>query len=107
MPLALHEYKADHPGYRPLSPDKEYEETAEHSGDDTPSPLPRGGTWSAVHSRANSGESEDPLAWSEARYKREMGSESIAGLVENFDRTRIGDDATSCWSSWSWSKEFE
>ena len=100
--LAPHEYKADHPGYRPLPPDEEYEETTGHTADDSSSPPPEGGAWSAGHDRADSGGSEDPLSWSKARYEQETGS--IAELVEDLDKARIGD--TLNWSSWSWSKKW-
>ncbi|KAF8847675.1 hypothetical protein BDZ45DRAFT_811391 [Acephala macrosclerotiorum] len=105
IPLAPHEYMPGHPGYRPLSPDEdEYEDTTHYDTQDVSSPPPQGGTWSAGHGRADSGDSEDPLAWSKEKFEQETGS--IAGLVRDLDKAHIGESTTSNWSSWSWSKEW-
>ncbi|KAF4630263.1 hypothetical protein G7Y89_g7881 [Cudoniella acicularis] len=60
-------------------------------------------SWEAGHSRVDSGASEDPLQWTEDRYKEETG-----GLIEGFGNTTIDDKtntAWSAWSAWSWSGE--
>jgi hypothetical protein len=86
VPLAPHEYQADHPGYRPLPPDEEYEDTTEDITDSS-SPPPQGESWSVGHGRADSG-SSDELSWSKARYEQDMGS--IGGIVGGLDKTHIG-----------------
>ncbi|KAH8797493.1 hypothetical protein F5882DRAFT_395882 [Hyaloscypha sp. PMI_1271] len=59
--------------------------------------------WEAGHTRVDSGGSEDPLQWTEDRYKKETGE-----LIEGFGNTTIDDKtntAWSAWSAWSWSGE--
>ncbi|KAF8850012.1 hypothetical protein BDZ45DRAFT_209064 [Acephala macrosclerotiorum] len=100
IPLAPHEYVPGHPGYRPLSPDEdEYEDTTHYDTQDSSSPPPQGSAWSAGHGRADSGDSEDPLAWSKEKFEQKTGS--IAGLVGDLDKAHIGESTTSNWSSWS------
>ncbi|KAF4627264.1 hypothetical protein G7Y89_g10891 [Cudoniella acicularis] len=102
-PLAPHEYMTNHPGYRPLPPDEEYEDTPEGIADC--SALLQEESWSVGHGRADSG-SSDELSWDKARIEREMGS--IEGIVGGLDKTHIEvGKAMSKWSSWAWSKEHE
>lgn len=74
------------------------------------------------HTRANSGESEDPLAWSPGTYQQR--TRSIARLVEDMTNTHIEDPGSAStsavkgndrvdasrigdWCDWYWSAEYK
>jgi hypothetical protein len=100
VPLADHEHKPEHPGYRALDED-EYETTSYHVQDVSSLILQDNRT--TGHARADSGDSEDPLAWSKEKY--EQKKRDVAELVESLDRTHIGRESQLKWSTWSWSKD--
>ncbi|CAM6004407.1 unnamed protein product [Sphagnum balticum] len=97
VPLADHEYKPEHPGYRALD-EEEYEEATSYHA----SVLPQD-TRTTGHARVDSSDSQDPLAWSKEKYEQE--TRDIAELGEGLDKTHIGHNTKLKWSTWSWSKE--
>jgi hypothetical protein len=86
-------------------------------------PTPqKGGSWSMAqsgHTRIDSGESEDPLAWSPGTYQQR--TTYIAGLVEDMSNTHIEDPGSASTSAvkgndradasgigdWYWSAEYK
>ncbi len=98
VPLASHEYKPGHPGYRPLTPETEEYDTT--TGEASSSVL-EGGERSTSHTRTDSTESEDPLAWSTERYHKET-TRAIDELVDTMSNTHIGG---SSWNDWAWHED--
>lgn len=130
VPLEPHEYVPGHPGYRPLTPDEDEDTTFDDSEADagragkvisTPR-KDRSPPAGSGHTRTDSAESEDPLAWTPRTYEQRTGS--VAGLVEDLSNTHIEDPDSSStsvprgtegsnsprtedWCDWYWSTEYE
>lgn len=130
VPLEPHEFVSGHPGYRPLSPDEGEDDTAfddsqtDAGGAEKSISTPQKVTSPPVgsgHTRSDSAESEDPLAWSPQTYEQRTGT--VTGLVEDMSNTHIGDPGSSStsgargtggnealrmgeWCDWYWSNEY-
>jgi hypothetical protein len=80
--------------------------------DPEPSPSSTSDQAVAGHSRVDSQDSEDPLAWSNDRYEKETGD--IGELTENLAKTKldkgkeIDEKSTepTTWSEWEWNETY-